>query len=58
LRCCVRVEGCWAGSVTGEGQEEVVVEGSCGVGAVGEGEGYEGVEEEGNDELVEWSVSF
>ena len=42
------VEGCGAGGVAGYGEEEVVVVGGCGDGAVGEGEGDEGVEDEGD----------
>jgi len=35
------------------GQDEVVVGWDCGVGAVDDGEGYEGVEDERNGELFE-----
>lgn len=42
------VEGCGAGGVAGDGEEEVVVVGGGGVGAVEEGEGDEGVEDEGD----------
>ena len=54
------VEGCGAGGVAGDGQEEVVVVGCCGEGAVGQGEGDEGVEDDGDYELgfvgVSWVV--
>jgi hypothetical protein len=51
LGCGGLVEGCGACGVAGNGQEEVVVVRGGGVGAVEEGEGDEGVEEEGDNEL-------
>lgn len=49
--CGEGVEGCGARGVAEQGLGQVVVGWVGGVGAVEEGEGHEGVEEEGDEEL-------